>query len=428
MNEREPLQYLKETELPEGYSVTTDEKKILDFINNKIAAGNSLEEILDFLFREMKKLIPVDRIGVAFLEEAGNRMVLHYTVADYEPLYLDRGYTADAEGSSLKKVFNDGTPRVINDLEEYYRRNPQSESTELLRKEEILSSMTCPLKVEKRAVGLLFFSSKEKDAYSSHEITLHLAVSERLSQAVEKAWRINQLAGSINAYMEMLGFVTHELKSPLDSIITMGNTLADGYLGALDLKHEDYVRRMIRKAQYLRNMTGEYLTLSRFESDRLELNGETTNFAEDILNDALEIIAPQVKEKEITLTTDTDNTAPFVCDKTLIKIVVNNLLSNAVKYGEKQGKVEVKAFVEDERFHFAVKNTGPGFSLDQKSRLFKRFSRLESKELMQRKGSGIGLYTSWKIIQLHHGSIRGDSEKGKWAEFSFTIPLTGEED
>lgn len=298
MKDIDPLVYLREKEITGGDEIKSDEQKVLDFINQKVASGNSLEEIINFLFEEMRKLIPIDRIGVAFFEENAHRMVLFHTVADYSPLYLDRGYTADAEGSSLKKVFDDDTPRVINDLEEYFQEHPDSESTRLLRKEEILSSMTCPLKVERRSVGLLFFSSRKKNAYTEHGIRLHLAVSERLSQAVEKAWRINQLAGSINAYMEMLGFVTHELKSPLDSIITMGNTLADGYLGEINQKHEDYVRRMIRKAQYLRDMTGEYLTLSRFESDKMELNLQETDFFGEILNDSLEIVAPQAERKK----------------------------------------------------------------------------------------------------------------------------------
>jgi len=423
MTDIEPLVYLREEEIDRRDIIKPEEQQVLDFINLKIAAGNSLEEILDFLFKEMQKLIPVNRIGLAFFEENGSRMVLHHTVADYSPLLLGKGYTADAEGSSLQKVFDDETPRVLNDLEAYYAQHPGSESTRLLMEEEILSSMTCPLKVERRAVGLLFFSSKQKNAYTEHGIRLHLAVSERLSQAVEKTWRINQLAGSINAYMEMLGFVTHELKSPLDSLITLGNTLADGYLGKLDPKHEDYVRRMISKAQYLRNMTGEYLTLSRFESDRLEINAEKTDFIKDILEDALDIVAPQVEEKEIKLITEAENLTSLNCDKTLIKIVVNNLLSNGVKYGDNEGTVKVKASQKDEAFTFSVENTGPGFSPDQKHRLFKRFSRLESKELMQRKGSGIGLYTSWKIIQLHHGTIKGESEEGKWARFTFTIPL-----
>jgi hypothetical protein len=54
--------------------------------------------------------------------------------------------------------------------------------------------------------------------------------------------------------------------------------------------------------------------------------------------------------------------------------------------------------------------------------LFKRFSRLKSPELMKEKGTGVGLYTTWRIIQLHHGRIIADSAPGEWASFTFRIP------
>ena len=117
MTDIDPLVYLKKEEIDQRDIIKPEEQQVLDFINQKIAAGTSLEEIFDFLFKEMQKLIPINRIGLAFFEENGSRMVLHHTVADYSPLILGKGYTADAEGSSLRKVFDDETPRVINDLE-----------------------------------------------------------------------------------------------------------------------------------------------------------------------------------------------------------------------------------------------------------------------------------------------------------------------
>ncbi|PKL35907.1 MAG: hypothetical protein CVV44_20535 [Spirochaetae bacterium HGW-Spirochaetae-1] len=421
---RETLVYYRDNGIQKE-SISEKEKQVLDFINQKIAAGNSLEEILHFYFHQMQHLIPADRIGIAFFEENGSRMVLYHVITGYSPVYLDSGYTADSRGSSLEQVFSSETPRVINDLEAYYLEHPLSESTQLLLKENIMSSMTCPLRVEKRPVGLLFFSSKNKSAYSSHDIMLHLAVSERLSQAVEKAWTINRMAQSMSSYMEMLGFVSHELKSPLDSIITLGTTMVQGYMGELSEKHRDYIDRMVKKAQYLRDMAAEYLTLSRFESSAMELKKEKTDFNADILRESLEIIQPQLEEKKITLTTAADPGLPVIaCDRMLMKIVVNNLLSNAVKYSNTSGSVDITCSAAENTFMFTVRNTGPGFSPDQKYRLFKKFSRLESKELMKRKGSGIGLYTSWKIIQFHNGRIRADSDEGQWAEFSFEIPLS----
>ncbi|HMB20320.1 MAG TPA: GAF domain-containing protein, partial [Spirochaetota bacterium] len=133
-----------------------NEKEILSYINQKVAAGQNLKEIVEFLYNETSSIMPCDRIGIAFTDESGKRLILYHVVASYEPLYLDRGYAADLRGSSLDTVFKDGTPRVINDLKEYLQSNPDSRSTQLLVKEGVRSSMTCPLYVDKRVVGVLF--------------------------------------------------------------------------------------------------------------------------------------------------------------------------------------------------------------------------------------------------------------------------------
>jgi len=69
-----------------------------------------------------------------------------------------------------------------------------------------------------------------------------------------------------------------------------------------------------------------------------------------------------------------------------------------------------------------VWNEGPGFPESERGKLFRKFSRLQVPELLRRKGSGVGLYTSWRIVNLHGGRISARSEPGAWAEFSFTIP------
>jgi len=74
----------------------------------------------------------------------------------------------------------------------------------------------------------------------------------------------------------------------------------------------------------------------------------------------------------------------------------------------------------------AVWNSGPGFSRDQRDKLFRRFSRLDDPALKSRRGTGVGLYNSWRIVQLHKGRITAHSEQGEWAEFSFEIPATAD--
>ncbi len=410
---------------------SNDSKKIrgkeavekIDHINLKIASLQSLEEIVDFLFESIQDIVPADRIAVSFFEENGKRLSIYYVKADYKELHLTKGYGADIKDSSLEKVFSAMTPRIINDLEEYLKDHKTSESTELLLKEGINSSLTCPLSVEGRPVGLLFLSSKKRNEYTKDHLAILLEIIERFGQAVEKTFRIEKLSEAINSYMEMLSFVSHELKSPLDSIISLGNTLSAGYFGKMDEKHRDYVLRMVSKAKYLREMTGEYLTLSRFESNQIDLNLSQIDFCKDILDEAIEIIVPQIFEKNIKLNRNfPEDGAPLQCDMTLIKVVVNNLLSNAVKYSNEDGVVDLNTTLTDDELTFSVKNTGPGFPPEAKSRLFRKFSRIETGELMKRKGTGVGLYTSWKIINLHRGDIGADSKEGEWALFKFTIP------
>ncbi|HOP63098.1 MAG TPA: GAF domain-containing sensor histidine kinase [Spirochaetota bacterium] len=417
-----PLLYPDITETEKDFS---DEKtvQILEHINRKVAAHENLAGIIDFIFNCIQEIIPCDRIAVSFFEEQGRRLTIHHVSANYSNLHLEKGYSADIDNSSLEKVFESGNPRIINDLRKYLESHPASDSTELLLKEGINSSITCPLSVEGRPVGLLFISSKKSETYGIKHVRMNLQIIERIGQAVEKAYRIEKLTEAIDSYMEMLSFVSHELKSPLDSIISLGSTLAGGYFGKMDDKHKDYVIRMVNKAKFLREMTSEYLTLSRFENENIGAYMQECSFKQDIINETAEMIAPQVSAKKMTLNINMDNEITVDCDINLIKIVMNNLMSNAVKYGNDNGVIDLAVNDDGESLHVSVKNTGPGFPEEAKSKLFRKFSRIETDELMKRKGTGVGLYTTWKIIQMHKGQIRADSKPGEWAEFSFIIPL-----
>ncbi len=283
--------------------------------------------------------------------------------------------------------------------------------------------MTCPLSVDDRPVGLLFFSSRERDAFSEKELRMQLAITERLSQAVEKAYRIEEITRSFNNYMEMLSFVTHELKSPLDSIVTLGKTVTGGYHGHVDDKISDLVSRMVARAEGLSSMVIQYLNLSRFESGRVKEHFREIDFTNDVVNPALELIGPQLEKKGMRVEKDIPGSlSPVTCDPELMGIVANNLLSNAVKYGREEGLIKAALSETEDGIRFSVWNEGPGFPPGQKKNLFKKFSRIETEELLQKKGTGIGLYTSWRIMQLHGGTISADSEEGKWAEFYFELP------
>ena len=374
------LQYVKTAgpdragTLPPGPSLSDEELAAMDHINRKIAGIKDLRETIGFLFRETQDIFPCDRIGLAFFEETGQRLHLRHVIANYSPLFIAEGYNADIRESSLKKIFTDETPRIINDLPEYSKNRDMSEATALLLKEGVVSNMTCPLLVDGRPVAVLFRSSRKRGVYTEKEVLMHGLISERLSQAVEKTYRIEQLNTAINDYMEMLGFITHELKSPVDSIIIMGKTLEQGYIGELSPEQRDYIRRITKKAEHLSAITADYLNLSRFESGSVSFNRQTADFVKDISEEACDIILPQAHEKGMIIEKNYSSESIIIeCDPTLLKIVMVNLLSNAVKYGNDHGLIRLTAGKNDQGLDVAIWNQGPGFSFEEKKRLFRKF-------------------------------------------------------
>lgn len=439
---RDNLLYVDAGAALAGAGFGAREREILDTVNRKVAAAESLDGVMSFVFEAGRDICPCDRIGLAFVEEDGRRVVARWAKARYEPLLLGEGYAEDLAGSSLERLLQGRRLRIIHDLEAYLREHPESRSTRILLKEGVRASLTAPLRVEDRVVGLLFRSSRRPGVYGEREVRLHLAMAERLAQAVEKAWRIQQLEAATRAYTEMLGFVAHELKSPVASLVMQARAIADGYLGPVQPEQKDELERMIGKGNYLLGLVRDYLELARLEGGDMRLSPRAgVDFETMVVQPALDMAAPVIAEKRMRVArgaagaggetgpgasaagTRAAAAGPVVeCDPELLLIVMVNLLGNAAKYGREGGEIRVSAAVAGGALRVAVRNEGPGFPESQRGRLFRRFSRLQTPELLKPKGTGVGLYTCWRIVNLHGGRIWADSRVGEWAEFSFTIP------
>jgi signal transduction histidine kinase len=415
--------------------ITADERTLLRQVNQRIAARPSLRGIVDYLFESTQELIPCDRIGLAFIDPDGQRVTSYYNRASYAPLAIDKDYSEDLRGSSLRAVLDTGLPRIISDLEQYLEEHPRSRSTRLLVSEGVRSNLTCPLSVEGRVVGFIFRSSRAPNTYRAKHIELQMSIAERLSQAVEKAWRIDELEQANYAYTQMLGFVSHELKSPVASMVTDARLLADGYLGEVAPHQKEKLERLIRKGEYLLGLVREYLDLARVEGGELEAHlRPNVHVRSELVDDAVDVVRSHLEARDMRLlvVTPGEPDPPVCCDPALMRIVLVNLLDNAIKYGRPGGEVRITVelvnsrYVRPDALRISVRNEGPGFSPSQRNRLFRRFSRLDDPETKGTKGTGVGLYNSWRIVQLHGGRITAESKKGEWARFSVEIPASPE--
>jgi signal transduction histidine kinase len=417
----ETLQYI-ETPLPAEFSA--EEINILKKVNQKIAGVPNLRQTIHYLFEVTKEICRCDRVAVAFVADDEQRLTCQCVKASYEPIYLKEGYSEDLSGSSLQRVIRAGRCRLIGDLEDYARQHPASASTKLLLKEGVRSSMTCPLRVDDRVVGLLFRSSRTPHTFTPHMVRIHLAISERLSQAVEKAWRIEQLAQANNAYMELLSFVTHELKSPVASMVMTLELLLEERFGPLNDDQRDKLKRMEFKGQYLLLLIRDYLNLARLEGGTLSCTPRgDVDLLGEVIEPACEMVTVWLEGKGMGLHRKlSGELADIECDPDLLTIALTNLLNNAAKYGRKGGTIRLTGNRQDDGLSVSVWNEGQGFKPEDRPKLFRKFSRLSDPTLRKAKGTGVGLYMVWRIIKAHGGRINADSEYGQWAEFRFFLP------
>jgi len=406
-----------------AYQATAAEQAVLDAVNQRVAAAADLAGVMNFLFDQTRALFPCDRISLAFLDETGRRLVSRWSRTDYQPERLRVGYAEALAGSSLQAVLESRQFRIISDLEAYGRAHPQSVSTRLLVLEGVRSSLTCPLTVDDRVVGVLFRSARRSGAYGLRELWLHAALAERLAQAVEKTWRLDQLAAANRAYTEMLGFVSHELKGPLAGIITDAEVLTGGYLGALEPAQREKIGKLAERARFLLGLVQEYLDLARGEGAGLRAAIQRQlPFWTAALEPVLRVLEPQLQTARCRVRQEGPADLAVDADPGLLRIILMNLVGNAIKYGNPGGEIRVAAGCMDGRFRLAVRNAGPGFAPEDKERLFKRFSRLPAPELRARPGTGIGLFTVLRAVQAHGGRVQAESQPGAWAEFAIEFP------
>ena len=146
-----------------------------------------LDDLMDSIFDSFRSSIPFERLGLALVADDGTSVRTRWVRSDLPEVKLKTGYAEPLMGSRLQKILEAGAPRILNDLKGHLQQHPNSLSTRLLVEEGMRSSLTCPLVMREKPVGLAFFSSSEAESYTDEHLDLIQESSRRLTRLVEKS-------------------------------------------------------------------------------------------------------------------------------------------------------------------------------------------------------------------------------------------------
>lgn len=221
---------------------------------------------------------------------------------------------------------------------------------------------------------------------------------------------------------QIIAVVSHELRTPLTAIRGALGLLSSGALGKLEDKAQDMVQVAERNAVRLIQLVDDLLDLEKIEAGQLALDYCDIN-SQTLIERSVEAVQALADMRKIKVEMpDQDGTFDLVADPERLVQVLINLLSNAINFSPDGETVRIRVIEHAGSLEFTVTDNGPGIAEKFQTTIFERFKQVEGSVKTKVKGSGLGLWISRRIIQLHNGWIGVESEPGKGSTFWFCIP------
>jgi PAS domain S-box-containing protein len=281
--------------------------------------------------------------------------------------------------------------------------------TRKVREDFIVENIGVPLRVDGVIIGA---------AEIIVDVTERIGLEERLKkQAAELEKAVEEKTKEHEDFMAM---ITHDLKTPLTSIIGYSSIILSDALGAVNEKHKQPMQGILVNTQRMLGLVRNVQSAGRIKEQQFALDIRPMRI-ESLIAETLSNMAPQINDKgHKTIMEFEPDIPPVLADKEHIERVFCNLITNAVKFTPYGGQI---SFAVKKTGHFVevrLTDSGVGIPRDELPMLFDKY--YQGKGTSQSRGNGLGLFITKAIVNAHGGTIAAESMEGQGATFAFRIP------
>ncbi len=280
-----------------------------------------------------------------------------------------------------------------------------------------------PIFYKNTVLGFLALAHRNKNFNKRCNVIVEM-IMEALNSRIEIISLNGELKRTNQEKVQFLASISHEYKTPLNSIIGFSDMLKAELAGSDKFK---YIDNISKSSRFLLSLIQDILDMARSEYKPLELKYETFR-PKDVIKDIIYSFDEIVKEKNIKFSY-TMMDVEIVADLKRFKQLIFNLISNALKFNKVGGKIIIVTYIdENKNYVFEIKDSGDGIRKKDYDKIFNFFSQVNRNKLKRQQGSGVGLALCKVIANAHHGDIGFKSRLNNGSTFWFSIPQYGCED
>jgi signal transduction histidine kinase len=309
------------------------------------------------------------------------------------------------------------------------RDEPASLAQEMVLRAGYRARLIVPLLSAETIVGALVVRRKVPGEFSKSTVDLLQTFGAQSVLAIQNAHlfheiedKSRQLEVASRHKSQFLANMSHELRTPLNAILGYTELILDNIYGEAPQRMRAVLQRVQSNGKHLLGLINDVLDLSKIEAGQLTLALNDYSI-QDMAQGVYTAVEPLAASKKLAFTLDVPRNLPSARgdDRRLAQVLLN-LIGNAIKFTD-AGEVAVRAAAANGAYTISVCDTGPGIAVEDQGRIFEQFQQADNAQTKTKGGAGLGLAIAKRIVEMHGGRLWVESNPGRGATFSFTVPL-----